>query len=91
MCLNILISIVTDNYDNVQQRIQAIDFTRKASMLYDNEVLMKGMRDETQPKYLFQISYADKPPTEEAEEQQLNGKFRQIKMQVTQNHKEMKD
>ena len=91
VCLNILISIVTDNYDNVQARILAIDQTKKASMLYDNEIIIKSLKTPGMAKFLFQITYADRPPEEEAAEQQINGKFRQIKMQIAGNHKEIKD
>ena len=33
VCLNILISIVTDNYDNVQSRMNAIDLKERAVTL----------------------------------------------------------
>lgn len=76
--LNILISIVTDNYDNVNQRILAIDYTKKAAMMYEYEVLFRQCckKKKDIPKYLFLISYADRPREEEELEQQLTSKFR---------------
>lgn len=56
ICLNILISIVTDNYENVQQKIKAIDRKQQAQLLEDNEKIMNN-KDAGYPKYLFVISY----------------------------------
>ena len=60
MCLNILISIVTENYDKVCQTIAAEDYRIKAQMLLDiEEVLFKNRRDAGHPEYLFELSYVD--------------------------------
>ena len=58
VCLNILISIVTDNYDNVQSRMNAIDLKERAVTLLQHEQLMywnRGRKDELQ--YLFLMRY----------------------------------
>lgn len=60
MCLNILISIVTENYDQVCQNIKAEDFRKKAKMLLDTEeALFSNCVDPGYPQYLFELSYID--------------------------------
>lgn len=40
MCLNILVSIVTEIYDTVCQTIKAVDYRIKAKMLLDIELAL---------------------------------------------------
>ena len=66
ICLNILISIVTDNYDNVQQTITAQDFKLKSQMLYEMELVMFSHRRQAGfPQYIFEVSYTSGPSASE--------------------------
>lgn len=40
ICLNILISIVTDNYDNVMQKFEATDALFKLDLILNSELLI---------------------------------------------------
>jgi hypothetical protein len=57
--LNILISIVTDNYDNVLMRMNAIDQKHKAGILLENEVNLFWKRNLTYYGYLFILRYME--------------------------------
>jgi HSP90 family molecular chaperone len=54
----------------------SIDYKKKASMLYSNEVLIEGKKDTGMPKYLFKVKYADNSVESADFEDQINGKFR---------------
>lgn len=57
VCLNILISIVQDNYDNVQLKMQATNFKQKAKILLENEKFMYWKRNSGAKKYIFILNY----------------------------------
>lgn len=77
IALNILISIVTDNYDNVQTRMNAIDQKEKASILLANEYLMIWNRDIKDKQYLFIVRY--KGTDLDNLEDEWQGKMRTLK------------
>lgn len=87
ICLNILISIVTDNYENVQQKIKAIDRKQQAQLLEDNEKIMLNKKNSGYPKYLFVISY-ENGLNDKTQTQQWQGRAREVKkmLQYTQEH-----
>jgi len=61
ICLNILISIVTDNYAGINAMVISYDAKKKADLLLCNEKMYllsdKGVEESGTPKYLFHISY----------------------------------
>jgi len=70
ICLNILISVVSDNYARIKGSLKAYDSRLKAQLLFQNEKVVK-MKEQIfkkcccqkkdkvveDPKYLFYISY----------------------------------
>lgn len=78
--MNILISVVTDNYDNVVQRILAIDYQRKALLLLANERLLFWKRHSGSKKFIFLAKYTTMSQLDDKD--QIDGKFRQIKTQI---------
>ena len=57
ICLNILISIVTDKYEDVMYRLKAIDFKMQAEMLQTAEKV-NFWTSKNYPTYFFVIKYS---------------------------------
>ena len=57
ICLNILISIVNDIFNNIQSKIKAIDRKKQAELLESFEELQVENKHLGSNKYLFVISY----------------------------------
>lgn len=82
ICLNILISIVTDNYDNVQSRMNAIDLKEKASILLQHELIMRWNYELFNPQYLFLIRYKKEGIDGFGGDDEWQGKMRALKNSV---------
>jgi len=55
--LNILISVVADNFAKAQEKISCMDTKKKAKMLLAHERLMIWKRSKGQKKYVFICNY----------------------------------
>ena len=82
ICLNILISIVTDNYDNVQSRMNAIDYKQKAAILLQHEQVMYWNREVYDPQYLFLMRYKKDGIDGFSGDEEWQGKMRSLKNSV---------
>lgn len=80
--LNILISIVTDNYDNVQSRMNAIDLKAKAAILLQHESVMIWNRKITDMQYLFLMRYKKDGIEGFSGDEEWQGKMRVLKNSV---------
>lgn len=85
VCLNILISVVTDNFDRVMQRIEAEDCKIKAKKMLSQEIFwsyfLKSVckkPKQTKKKFLFIARYVDFSELELVNADQA--KFKQISM-----------
>lgn len=80
ICLNILISVVTDNYDIVIQRIVSIDCQYRAKLMSEMESLMFWRRDKGYERYVVHAYQADQQQDGAMDEMQ--GKFRMLKNKI---------
>ena len=75
-----MISVVTDNYDMVMQKIVAIDCQYRAQLMYEVESVMSWNRNKGIEKYLFHAYFTGENTTSEGDE--MHGKFRKLKNQI---------
>ena len=80
--LNVLISIVTDNYNKVMVRIDAMDLRRQARHLLSYERLLYTKRDSGYPQYLFCIKYKMVGQQNLTDSQKWNERFRDVKKEI---------
>lgn len=95
VCLNILISVVTDNYDLVMQRIEAEDCKFKAKKLYSNERVWQLLYSITNfcckissqrgQKYLFIVRYHFVT----GKEDNSAGKFKELQKSIEKVHSDI--
>lgn len=95
ICLNILISVVTDKYDIVMQRIHAINLKTRAQMMHEHESLLFWRRDAGHKEYIFFAYYTEKESNSYTDnvmgDDALQGKFKQLKDQLVNNHIDVKN
>lgn len=88
VCLNILISVVTDNYDLVMQRMEATDCRFRAELMDEIESLMHWKRKSGYEKYIVHTYYAESYTPGQGDSE--HGKFRMLKQQISNMHVEWK-
>lgn len=87
VCLNILISVVTDNFDRVMQRIEAENCKIKAKKMLSQEIFWSYFLrfvckkpKQTKKKFLFIARYVNFSELDVVNGEQA--KFKQISMQI---------
>lgn len=88
VCLNILISVVTDNYDMVMQKMEATDCHFRANLMDEIESLLVWRRSYGYEQYIVYAYYADAYAAGGGDDE--HGKFRMLKQQISSVHIDLK-